>query len=195
MKIFSPPSFYVDCTVNSLRTASGDWNEQLIRDSFQEDADAIMNIPPGRQSRWIRPRPGVVKINTDAGISLNNSKVGLGVIIRGSDGQVLASCGKPLKALHSPLIAKSLAVLCGISLSVDARLVPASLETDSETLVKLVNSNAAPLSEVGLFVSEIVQALNSGVLVNFSFVPRLANATAHCIAKTTLSLDSFPVWM
>ncbi|KAL5831566.1 hypothetical protein ACOSQ4_016920 [Xanthoceras sorbifolium] len=75
--------------------------------------------------------------------SLNpvNHKNGLGVIICDPIGHVLASCGQPVQALHSPLFAECMIVLCGISLADSAGLVPTVLETDSEVLVRLVNSH------------------------------------------------------
>ncbi|KAI9194421.1 hypothetical protein LWI28_005846 [Acer negundo] len=80
---------------------------------------------------WSPPCSGLFKINSDAELDVGNGKVGLGIIIRDSEGEILACRASPILAGFSPLISEVVAVLHGLSFAWEVRLFPCSIESDA----------------------------------------------------------------
>ncbi|KAL5759548.1 hypothetical protein ACOSQ2_018386 [Xanthoceras sorbifolium] len=78
---------------------------------FQEANSTMLSKPAQSIPRWSAPYRNLNKINTDAGMDLNKSLVGLGIIIRDHSSAVLAASAQKLVAGYSVDIAEALAVL------------------------------------------------------------------------------------
>ncbi|KAL5809110.1 hypothetical protein ACOSQ3_029801 [Xanthoceras sorbifolium] len=110
---------------------------------------------------WQPPGDSFLKLNLDAATSVESNKVGLGVVVRNHLRQVLLSAASSLSSCFSPLLHEALALKHGLELARDAGLSRLVLELDCATLVKFINLNQLPLSEVGQVISDIYQ-------INFS---------------------------
>ncbi|KAL5769450.1 hypothetical protein ACOSP7_013604 [Xanthoceras sorbifolium] len=109
--------------------------------------------------KWKPPIVGLFKINTDAAVDEFNGRASIGVIIRDCHGLVMASCAQGFKASYSPPIAEALAILRGLRLIIDSRLVPVRLESDAKSIVNIVLANFATLSEIRIVIEEILSLL------------------------------------
>ncbi|KAL5767025.1 hypothetical protein ACOSQ2_013808 [Xanthoceras sorbifolium] len=109
--------------------------------------------------KWKPPIVGLFKINTDATVDEFNGRTSIGVIIRDCHGLVMASCAQGFKASYSPPIAEALAILRGLRLIIDSRLVPVRLESDAKSIVNIVLANFATLSEIRIVIEEILSLL------------------------------------
>ncbi|KAK2662089.1 hypothetical protein Ddye_000663 [Dipteronia dyeriana] len=114
----------------------------------------------------------------------------LGVIIRDSVDNVMASSAQSLWAGLSPQSTEAIVLLRGLLLARNSGLWPCSIESDTEVVVNLVNYKSVSCAEIGIIIQDILSLLNdfSGCIV--SFVPRVANMVAHYLAKVGLSSDS-----
>ncbi|KAL5750380.1 hypothetical protein ACOSP7_024983 [Xanthoceras sorbifolium] len=145
--------------------------------------------------KWHPPNSNCYKINTDASIDDHKNCTGLGVIIRDSRGLVMASCVKGFDSLYSPPIAEALAILRGITLAVETGLLLVCVESDTEFVVNLITSKAAPISEIGVVIEEILLLISMHPVYSVRFIPRLANWVAHWLAKFGLSVVGEFVWL
>lgn len=75
---------------------------------------------------------GVFKVNIDASFSSLNHSVGLGIIIRNHQGQVMATETKYVEFVGSVDEAEAFALI-------DSRIQPIQLETDSMRIFNLLN--------------------------------------------------------
>ncbi|KAK3204163.1 hypothetical protein Dsin_018209 [Dipteronia sinensis] len=108
---------------------------------------------------WRPPDDGVIKVNTDAAVDSMNGKIGIGIIIRGSKGEVLAYSAQTISVGFSSEIMESLAVFRGLVFACDSSLLPCTIETDAHVVVNLINSGSVPLSDIGLIIHDIAQVL------------------------------------
>ncbi|KAK3211190.1 hypothetical protein Dsin_015896 [Dipteronia sinensis] len=159
--------------VSQLKSASGAWNDVLIREVFlEDDVTSTLSIPTsrgtakggwgwvmGRDTRWNPPREGIYKINCDASVDAKNELVGLGLVIRNHLGEVMATGAYWLKENFSPKITEAIAVLYGINLDVDTSLHPFMVETDALGGVHLVNEGSPSLTDIGLVIGDILTRL------------------------------------
>jgi hypothetical protein len=144
---------------------------------------ALLNIPrqhakilPGYG--WRPPDDGWVKINTDAGISMEERKGGAGGIARSPAGFVAAWC-KPYDGVTDPLIAETLALRDGVIFAKLRGFTRVVMESDCLEAINLWNSRLVSRSVVAPILLEIeglVFSFNSFVI---QFVSRTANVPAY----------------
>ncbi|KAH7575609.1 hypothetical protein JRO89_XS02G0162200 [Xanthoceras sorbifolium] len=102
--------------------------------------------------RWSRPTSGGFKINSDAALNSSSKLVGLGAVIRDSNGNVMAACAKRLHLLCSAAHAEALALLCGVQLAINAGLTPTISEVAHVS--RSANMVADGLAKYGLISSD-----------------------------------------
>ena len=71
-------------------------------------------LRPHEGNRWVAPLAGMVKINVDGATSENGRNSSMGVIIKDSQGLVVAACSRYLFGLFTASEVKVLAIECGI---------------------------------------------------------------------------------
>ncbi|GMN71738.1 hypothetical protein TIFTF001_055958 [Ficus carica] len=67
------------------------------------------------QTKWKKPTGGSLKLNVDTLVRMGNDEVGIGAIIRDSEGMVVAGFGRRVTGFFSPHIAECLALREGLS--------------------------------------------------------------------------------
>ncbi|KAK3198775.1 hypothetical protein Dsin_022190 [Dipteronia sinensis] len=97
---------------------------------------------------------------------------------------------RPLK-----VVAEALAVHKGLMFARDACLLPCVVETNAQMVVKLIDSDSTPLSDVGIVINDILEFLDCHPIVKVIFASRKTNMTAHRLAKLGFSIDSALFWM
>jgi hypothetical protein len=73
----------------------------------------VSTTPSG--NRWQAPPEGFVKINWDAAVDLVNCRMGIGIIARNSQGEVVASVSAPKSYIIAPDIAEAVAALRAVT--------------------------------------------------------------------------------
>ena len=99
----------------------------------------------------------------------------------------MAASSQRMIATFQPHIAKAYAILCGIQLAIDSGIFPIMVELDTTMVVSWINGGVDLCSKVGVIISDIKNLLQQIQCCAMSFVPRLANKVAHCLAKFALS--------
>ena len=137
---------------------------------------------------WRPPENDVIKINTDAGLSVEASACGLGGVARTSD-SFLDAWGKPLQGVTAPLVAEALALREGVIFAQLRGYVRVEMETDSLEVVQLWNSRRTTRSLIAPVLLDI-----EGLATNFSVfsichVKRHANVPARLCAKNACKLN------
>ena len=157
-----------------------------------------VGIPATSVSRnqiWIRPDPGIYKINCDAGINVVGRLVGVGIVIHDSEGFVMASSSQKIEATFSPQVVEAVAIYRGLQLAIDIGLTPCKIKSDAEVIVGWINCKNYLCSEIGVVIDDIHLLLEQVRCVSVNFVPRKANQVAHVLAKNGFSFIEDTVWL
>ncbi|KAL5774840.1 hypothetical protein ACOSP7_012397 [Xanthoceras sorbifolium] len=93
--------------------------------------------------------------------------VGLGVVIRDSKGLVMLSSSRNLDACYSPNIAEAKAILFGMQLAIDSGLLPAVVESDSSSVISLINAKNSIFTDIGSILADIFDLRDSYPLGSF----------------------------
>ncbi|KAL5825469.1 hypothetical protein ACOSQ3_021532 [Xanthoceras sorbifolium] len=111
-------------------------------------------VAPASPASWKPPPPLSVKINTDAAVSSTAGIVGLGIVIRNHDGAVIAATAQRLRQPFSVLVAEAMGILQGLPFAKHLVLLPASLESDSLSVVNEIH-RAPSLANLALVILDI----------------------------------------
>ena len=122
----------------------------------------IQNSSP-QQSRpkWEPPPLSLLKINFDGAVFRETEEAGLGVVVRDSHGQVLASLAEKIKLPSSSNEVEALAAIQAITLAMDLNLPSFIVEGDSEVVISALRSKEESLSSFGHLISSIKHYLVS----------------------------------
>jgi ribonuclease HI len=145
------------------------------------------------ECRWQRPPDGVVKINSDGAINVNDNLAATGAVAR--EGVVFrGATGKTYRGVSDPLTVESLAFRDAVVYARSRGFTNVVFEVDSEDLVRLWQNRANDLSVVKQVLDEISEL--SLLFTNFSLVHarREANQAAHSCAKYISLQDGSFSW-
>ena len=121
-------------------------------------------------------------------------KAGLGVVIRNSRGQALASLLEQTNLPFSPDITEALATATAISFAQGLGFTSFTLEGDSTDIIKSLKSDEASLSAFGHILS-LAKSMMADDNIRFSHVGRMGNMVAHNLAQHARHFRGFSIWM
>nr|POE50556.1 putative ribonuclease h protein [Quercus suber] len=148
---------------NQIRTSAKDYPlSQVIHaasqalDTFH---DSVSGVPkqsrnsPQTQIRWSPPPAGRIKVNFDGALFKDIRKAGIGVIVRDSTGQAIASLSEQASLPFSPEIAEAMAAARALSFVQDLGFSSFILEGDSANVINTLNAEEKSLSTYGHILS------------------------------------------
>ncbi|XP_042954618.1 uncharacterized protein LOC122291034 [Carya illinoinensis] len=134
--------------------------EQLFHSPFQVIS----------RTEWTAPPPGFYKANWDAAVDKENSKIGVGVVVRDSSGMVIASVCSSIFLNPDHLLGEAVAALKASTLCFDIGLNQVMLEGDSSAVVQAVQRRDECWSPTGLVVRDIkLVFVNSSLVYSLYF--------------------------
>lgn len=89
--------------------------------------------------RWCCPPGGFYKINWDVTINTYPNRMGVGVIIRNSEGRVIAALSIVKKETQEPAVGEATAALLAMEFGRDIGVMDVILEGDSLQVIKAIN--------------------------------------------------------
>ena len=104
---------------------------------------AISEQNSASQKHWKCPPTGWFKVNVDAAIKIDQQIAGLGIVIRNSEGKLIATALKPSKWLDKVDYAKAEATKFELEVAENAGCLPLIVETDSQVVADLVLARKA----------------------------------------------------
>ncbi|KAF5441962.1 hypothetical protein F2P56_037084 [Juglans regia] len=128
-----------------------------------------------------------IKANWDAAIDKANSRVGIGVIVRNSEGAIMASLCSSMDLFPDPLLGEAIAARRASSFCADLGFQHVILEGDSLLVVKAIQNKEDSWSDSGLVIRDIKILLSKFLSWSILHVHREVNVIAHHLAKFALS--------
>ena len=123
------------------------------------------------------------------------NQAGIGVVIRDSMGQVMASLAQQIPLPSTAIEVEALASRWAMELALEIGLNKGVLEGDSLILMNALKTNSHSLAQFGHIIKDIQFLASQFSIISFSHVKRHCNTVAHLIARQTLSFSSLQVWM
>ncbi|KAK9272861.1 hypothetical protein L1049_003239 [Liquidambar formosana] len=147
-------------------------------------------------ARWRPPTTGTYKVNVDGARFDDKKSVGLGVVVRDFEGQLIAAASKRMDGLFPPAQVEAVAMCFAMDFVRDQSLRSVIMEGDNLEVVRGINSYGMDLSPVGLIIEDIqCKAKTLFESVVFSHVGRIGNTVAHGLAHFAKEIDDLYIWM
>ncbi|KAL5848772.1 hypothetical protein ACOSQ3_006833 [Xanthoceras sorbifolium] len=112
-------------------------------------------------------------------------------MIRDERGVVMAAGVVRLEARFSPQIVEATALVHGLKLIIEAGII----ETYTKEVVKGVNFESAPPSDLGLVIIEVQTLMRNLQAMGFYFAPRTATSISISLSKFTLFSNFASFWI
>ena len=150
---------------------------------------------PRQRAQWSPPTPGLIKINFDRTIFQEANKSRIGVVIRNSQGLILASLSRLLPQAYTVVEVEALAVARALQFAAELDFKEAILEGDSEIIIKALKDKESSLTTHGLFIQDAKFISMSFTQLRYSHTRREGNMFAHSLAKYAANIVDYVVWM
>ena len=106
-------------------------------------------------NRWTDPPTGFVKANFVGANSEASRLSGVGVVLRDSNGAVLASCVEKIDQVYKPEDTEALAALKAVTFAHELGFQNVVLEGDALSLIQALKSQEQNLSPWGLLLEDV----------------------------------------
>ena len=135
----------------------------------------------------------LIKINFEGAVFKETEEAGLGIVVRDSQGKVLASLVEKIRLPSSSNEVEALATVQAITLAMDLNLPSFIVEGDSKVVISALRNKEESFSSFGHLISSIKHGLVYCNCISFSHTRRSRNLVAHFLAKLVKTIDSFLV--
>jgi hypothetical protein len=136
----------------------------------------------------------VVKINWDAGLNLREGRVGLGFIVRDSQGSCLAARSLSIDIQADAPVAEAMAAANAVLFCKELGFSNVLFEGDALQVIKAIEVEDPCLRNYGHIIDCIRREINSLENGRFIHVKREANNAAHTPAKLATIHVTLPTW-
>ena len=189
---------------NQIRANNADYPTTQVavnaQKALQEFSRANANtLPPGLssvslQSRWSPPPSHSWKVNFDKVTFKEIGRAGIGVVIRDSQGQAIASLAEQIHLPFSSDMVIALAAAQAIQFAQEIGCSPSILEGDSKLVIKSLCSEERSLSSFG-HILESTKNMTEANSISFSHVRCIGNSVAYALTKYARHVNGYIVWM
>ncbi|KAK3212813.1 hypothetical protein Dsin_017519 [Dipteronia sinensis] len=173
------------------------WAEEFLAEFQDANSEAAKLVGRARPTGicWRPLEVGMLKLNTDVAIDVQNQRVGLGMVIRDDLGMVLAASTQKIRTYFSLPVAEAMTILRGTIFLKNSGLEPIVIESDALGVVQMINSATKVSADIGLIIEDIRDRLHemSGSRVVFAY--RNVNEVAHNLSKMALTIVEDLFWM
>lgn len=148
-----------------------------------------------KQKQWCPPPIGYYKVNVDAAVQAGAQLTGIRVVIRNSQGQVVATVAvKNTKPQENVSAAEAEAVKRGMEMAIEAGLSAVIIETDCMEVVNLANNITSSRKEILWAISDIQSYMEKFQSITIQHVSRCCNSCAQSLAERALRSSESVTW-
>ncbi|CAN1148331.1 Putative ribonuclease H protein At1g65750 [Linum perenne] len=140
--------------------------------------------------KWHAPPVGVVKCNSDFGVFAAESSMGMGMVIRDNQGEVIKYKMWHGRGIWAPREGEAAALMCAMRWLIDEGFREVIFETDAEEVGLAVNLEMSDESEFGCLIAMCREMLISNPGFSVQVVRRNRNMVAHVLARRSISCES-----
>lgn len=148
-----------------------------------------------RQRNWQPPNPGEYKTNFDGAMFTESDEAGLGVVVRDSNGLVVAAMEEKIKQPHSVECLEMLAARRAVMFVKEIGLQESHFEGDSELVIKELHRNGIQFSSIRHLARDRLSHVSSLKSFSFAHVVRQCNVVVHAFAHVARLFFPFCAWM
>jgi ribonuclease HI len=160
-----------------------------------ENTPAETRKTPSPAIPWSPPPLGLYKANFDGAVFQDSHEAGLGVIIRDSNGLIIASLAQKIPFPGSVVMVEALAARRAVTFAIEVGTWKIELEGDSEQIIKAINQEDPIFTPYGHIIEDIRCAAEQLQWSRFNHTKREGNKAAHALARLAKVSQDTDVWL
>ena len=167
---------------------------QMLQDFHRaKPTNVVPQSPPtGSPITWTPPLPPSLKINYDGAVFKETKEAGIGVVIKDSTGQVIASMVERVSMPQTVAEVEALAARRVVKFAKELYLQSIIVEGDSELITRALQQEGPSFACYGQLIEETQELFGLFNSCNVTDVRRKGNSLAHNLAR---HVSSLLVWM
>ena len=146
---------------------------------------------PTIKAKWIPPLGESYKTNYDGVVFEDSNEVGIGVVVRNANGEVIDALSKKIPYPSSVDLVEVLATRRVVLFIVELGISQSVFKRDSEVVYKALKAVDVGHSSIGQYGKDIMSIIGSLRTFSFSHIRRQGNCVAHALTKR--ARFSFPL--
>ena len=146
-------------------------------------------------THWLPPLPSVYMVNFDGATCPDIAAAGLGVVVRDSEGLVIAALSERIHLPPTMAALEALACRRSIVFAIELGLQDVVFEGDSEVIFKLLTAEQPCMSAFGHIIEESRSLATTFRSATFTHTKRQGNNVADKLAKLAKNLYEPQVWL
>ena len=131
---------------------------------------------------WVQPPVGRLKLNIDAAMLKDPTTIGVGMVLRYSDGLLVACKSVVLPFCCSVKEAEAAGLCEGLQWLLELYHFEVDVELDVKIVVDAFHLNLLSIDEFGCIIGDC-RGFVANSYFSIQFVKRQANKSAHCLAR------------
>jgi hypothetical protein len=147
--------------------------------------------PSSSTPKWVLPLEGTVFVNVDKATFASTRKMGVGIVVRDHNGNIIVACGEQINEVIIPEMVEALAIRRAISFSLDEGFSRVIIGLDC-LVVQRIGSSMSDRSLCGPVIEDVKLAKSLESCV-FHHVYGVLNVAAHNLAREC-EFSSDAVW-
>ena len=136
-----------------------------------------------------------MKVNFDGATFANVNKSGIGVVVRNSNGLVIASLAQQVLQSYKVVDIEALAAAWALELGLEICLDPVIVEGDSNVTMKALAIKTRSLASFDVLIQDAKIFSNCYSKLLYSHTKRDSNKVAHSLTRLTVNFLDYIVWM
>ncbi|XP_050280341.1 uncharacterized protein LOC126721341 [Quercus robur] len=145
---------------------------------------------PKENLKWVPPPKGWFKANVDGTIFKETNKAGIGVVVRDSQGWVLAALTEKVDGVQDAEVIEALAIRRAIRFAIETSFNCVIIESDSLSMVKAIQDTAESTCHIGNIIDDVKLLSKALKSCEFHHTKREANHVAHTLARNAIHVDT-----
>ena len=162
---------------------------------FQRLLLTTVKMQHRKHTRWKPPDRDYYKVNYDGAIFEQQGKVGLGIVIRNSNGEVMASMSQLVQLPITVSQVEAMAARKATEFALEIGFDKIILEGDSKIVYKDLMNNGSSLALHGHLIQDVKVLVPLFSSICFSHVSQTGNQAAHSLARRAILSENLNVQM
>ena len=187
---------------NQIRTNQNACPLNQIMNTSKERKQEFQILNPGaprqhhrKHMKWKPLATDLLKVNYDGAIFQDQGRAGIGMVIRNSEGAVMASLSQQIPLPTTVAQVEAMVARRAVEFVVELGVTRAIIEGDSETICNELSNPSPSLALHGLLIKDAQQLATAVTDISFSHVCRQGNMVAHSLARRAILNQNLIVWM
>ena len=172
--------------------------EAQAKEKFEEFTATIpakLATMPRQRTKWKPPDARSFKINFNGAIFRQENKSGIRVVIRDHTGVVIACLAQTIAPALQPIEIEAIASARALEFGEEIGIAEAVLEGDSELIINLLKGGGHSIVSMEPLLHDAMVFSNCYEKLLYSHCRRDGNRLAHSLARYSINVSSYVVWM